>query len=129
MDGVSGFGPGTINENTRFITYTAKTDITVNEKKYSIAMVRSYVVKEVNHSIRSVKVDGEIIWNFSNENREGTAVLIKVQSKHFVCFVSKTNQIDKMIPLDDIKNAGKYGLPDSELRGLAEIELGLISEK
>lgn len=105
--------------------------IVIDGVKYSIALVRSRKAPEGHFLVANVKVSGETIWNFRDEKFDGIAVLMKIRNRHYVCFVSRDRQVEKLVVIENIARprAETCNFENEELKQFAEQELGLRTKK
>lgn len=105
--------------------------IVIDGIKYSISLVRSRKAPEGHFLVANVKVGGETIWNFRDEKFDGIAVLMKIRNRHYVCFVSRDRQVEKLVVIENIARprAETCNFENEELKQFAEQELGLRTKK
>lgn len=116
-----------VGGNINFATSEVRSGkIVIGGVEYSVALVRSNKVPDGHFLVANVRANGKTIWNFRDERFDGIMVLMKIQNKHYICFVSRDRQVKKIVPIEDIANSGaeKYSA-DEEIKELVMKELGM----
>ncbi len=105
--------------------------IVIDGVQYSIALVRSSKAPEGHFLVANVRVGGETIWNFRDEKFDGIAVLMKIRNRHYVCFVSRDRQVEKLVIIENIARprAETCNFENEEMKQLAAEVLGLRTKK